>query len=98
MIKSKLTEQEEIVLFKLEDGRQLNFYDSKVLLSILDNKKVDINKLPQNALIQAIEFKSFLILEKNGFFDTEQYELEKAIQEERYEDAVYYRNLIDSFI
>lgn len=88
----KTTEEtQDYILFKIEDGRQLNFNETMELLKMLNENIVKYNKLPQLAKEQlaSITDDQTLLVEEY------QIRLEDAVEVEDYEAAAYYFNQIN---
>lgn len=89
----KTTEEtQDYILFKIEDGRQLNFNETMELLKMLNENIVKYKKLPQLAKEQlaSITDDQTLLVEEY------QIRLEDAVEVEDYEAAAYYFNQINN--
>jgi excinuclease UvrABC helicase subunit UvrB len=91
----QLTDQQDYVLFKIEDGRYLSFEETMVLEKMIYENIIGYDQLPQS-IIRVLEILVEIKAEETqSMIENYQEKLDKVVADENYEDAAYYRDQIN---
>jgi predicted metal-binding transcription factor (methanogenesis marker protein 9) len=91
----QLTDQQDYILFKVEDGRNLSFEETMVLEKMIYENIIDYDQLPQS-IIRVLEILAEVKQEETqAMIENYQDKLNKVVAVENYEDAAYYRDQIN---
>ena len=91
----QLTDQQDYILFKIEDGRNLSFEETMVLEKMIYENIIDYDELPQS-IIRVLEILAEVKQEETqAMIENYQDKLNKVVAVENYEDAAYYRDQIN---
>ena len=91
----QLTDQQDYILFKIEDGRNLSFEETMVLEKMIYENIIDYDQLPQS-IIRVLEILAEVKQEETqAMIENYQDKLNKVVAVENYEDAAYYRDQIN---
>jgi excinuclease UvrABC helicase subunit UvrB len=95
MKKTKLSEREQIILFNLEN-KELNYFERLELEKMILTKRVNFDELPPQSVDVMISLSILRSESKEDAIKEMAENLFNAVEDENYEDAAYFRDLLAS--
>jgi excinuclease UvrABC helicase subunit UvrB len=92
---TKLTTEQNYILSKIEDERQLNFNETMELEKMISDNIIDYDQLSLSVINQLEMLAEVKQEETQSMIEIYQERLDNVVAVENYEDAAYYRDQIN---